>query len=95
MKGDIEKRKRKKRMRTKLVKVIHHKFGSDDEIENKLKFYKKTKKKIKNENNEDQIGKHNTINLDWRRKLKIKKIRPTCKKYIYVKVELMDEIINK
>jgi len=32
-------------MRTKLVKIIYHKFGPKDEIENKLNFYKRAKKK--------------------------------------------------
>jgi len=31
-------------MRTKLIKIIYHKFGLKDEIENKLNFDKKTKK---------------------------------------------------
>jgi hypothetical protein len=51
-------------MRTKLIKIIYHKFGLKDKIENKLNFYKKAKKKNKNQNNEDQIEKHNTINLN-------------------------------
>jgi hypothetical protein len=34
------------------------------EIEKNNNFYKKTKKKIRNQNNEDQIEKHNTINLN-------------------------------
>jgi hypothetical protein len=50
-----------KRMRTKLIKIIYHKFGLKDKIKNKLNFYKKAKKK---KNNEDQIEKHNTINLN-------------------------------
>jgi hypothetical protein len=41
--------KKIKIMRTKLIKVRYHKFGLEDEIENKFKFYKKAKKKIKNE----------------------------------------------
>jgi hypothetical protein len=59
LKGEIEKknhfnkRKKIKRIRTKLVKIIYHKFGLEDEIENKFKFYKKAKKKIKNEKNKD------------------------------------------
>ena len=59
MKGEIEKknhfnkRKKIKRIRTKLVKIIYHKFGLEDEIGNKFKFYKKAKKKIKNEKNKD------------------------------------------
>jgi len=32
-------------MRIKLVKIIYHKFGLNDEIENKLNFYKRAKKK--------------------------------------------------
>jgi hypothetical protein len=34
-----------KRMRTKLIKIIYHKFGLKDKIKNKLNFYKKAKKK--------------------------------------------------
>jgi predicted lysophospholipase L1 biosynthesis ABC-type transport system permease subunit len=43
------------------------------EIEKNNNFYKKTKKKIRNQNNEDQIEKHNTINLNWMMKLKTNK----------------------
>jgi hypothetical protein len=43
-------------------------------IEKNNSFYKKTKKKIKNQNNKDQIEKHNTINLNWMMKLKTNKI---------------------
>ena len=56
MKGEIEKKNhfnKRKRIRTKLVKIIYHKFGLEDEIGNKFKFYKKAKKKIKNEKNKD------------------------------------------
>jgi hypothetical protein len=52
-KNHFNKRKKIKRIRTKLVKIIYHKFGLEDEIENKFKFYKKAKKKIKNEKNKD------------------------------------------
>jgi len=34
-----------KRMKTKLVKILYNKFGLNDEIENKLIFYKNAKKK--------------------------------------------------
>jgi hypothetical protein len=44
-----------------------------DEIEKNNNFYKKTKKKIRNKNNEDQIKKDSTINLNWIMKLKINK----------------------
>ena len=44
-----------------------------DEIEKNNNFYKKTKKKIRNKNNEDQIKKYSTINLNWIMKLKINK----------------------
>jgi hypothetical protein len=40
-------------MRIKLKKIIYHKLGLNDEIENKLRFYKKTKKKNRNQNNKD------------------------------------------
>jgi hypothetical protein len=61
-------------MRTKLVKIIYHKFRLKDKIKNKLNFYKKAKKRIRNQNNEDQFEKYNTINLNWRMKLKTNKI---------------------
>ena len=32
-------------MKTKVKKIIYHKLGLNDKIENKLRFYKKTKKK--------------------------------------------------
>jgi hypothetical protein len=35
-----------------------------------MTFTKGPIKKIINQNNKNQIGKHNTINLDWRMKLK-------------------------
>jgi len=38
-----------------------------------INFTKKIKKKIRNQNNKDQIEKHNTINLNWKMKLKINK----------------------
>jgi hypothetical protein len=41
------------------------------EIEKNNKFYKGPRKK--NQNNEDQIGKYNTINLYWMIKLKTNK----------------------
>jgi hypothetical protein len=36
-------------------------------------FYKKVKKTIRNKKNKDQIEKYNTINLNWRLKLKTNK----------------------
>jgi DNA-binding transcriptional regulator PaaX len=48
-------------------------FWLDGEIEKNNNFYKMTKKKIKNQNNKDRIEKHNTINLNWRMKLKTNK----------------------
>jgi len=73
LKGKIALTKRKKRMRTKLIKIIYHKFRLNDEIKNKLNVYKRAKKKIRNQNNIDQIEKYNTINLDRKIKLKINK----------------------
>ena len=43
----------------------------NSEIEKNNKFYKGPRKK--NQNNEDQIGKYNTINLYWMIKLKTNK----------------------
>jgi hypothetical protein len=43
-------------MRTRLVKIIQHKFGFKDEIK-KINFYRRAKKKIRNQNNEDKIKK--------------------------------------
>jgi len=48
-------------------------FWLKGDIKKKNKFYKRTKKKIRNQNNEDQIEKHNIINLDWVMKLKTNK----------------------
>ena len=45
----------------------------NDEIEKNNNFYKRVDNKIKNQNIEDQIRKYNTINLDWRIKLKTNK----------------------
>jgi hypothetical protein len=49
-------------------------FWLKDKIEKNNKFYKKkNQEKIRNQNNEDQIGKHNIINLNWMMKLKTNK----------------------
>jgi hypothetical protein len=61
----------RKRMRTRLKKNT---IKLNDEIENKLNFYKRAKRKIRNENNKDQIRKYNTIYLDCMKKLKTNKI---------------------
>ena len=60
-----------KRMRIRLIKQNTIKLN--DEIKNKLNFYKRAKRKIRNENNKDQIRKYNTIYLDCRIKLKTNK----------------------
>jgi hypothetical protein len=73
LEGKIALTKIKKRMRTKLIKIIYHKFRLNDEIKNKLNVYKRAKKKIRNQNNIDRIEKYNTINLDRKIKLKINK----------------------
>jgi len=71
--------------------------------------YKRAKKKNQNQNNKDEIGKHNTMNLDWkmklktnkiftkrqRKKLKIKRIRTKLKIIIFGKLSLNDEIESK
>jgi exosome complex RNA-binding protein Rrp4 len=43
------------------------------EIEKNNNFYKKVKKKIRNQNNKDQIKKYNITNLNWKMKLKTNK----------------------
>jgi len=84
-------------------------FWLDDEIEKNKNFYKRTKKKIKNQNNKDRIGKHNTIHLNWRMKLKtnktytketrkkieIKRMRTKLENIIFSKLKMNDEIENK
>jgi hypothetical protein len=60
-------------MRIKIDIKIKISFWLKGEIENNINFYKRDKKKIKNQNNDDQIEKYNTINLDWMIKLKINK----------------------
>jgi len=77
-------------------------------IEKNNNLYKRTNKKIINQNNEDQIGKHNTINFDWRMKLKMNTTLTKClRKKIrnkknedqiekkYNKLRWKDEIENK
>ena len=59
-------------MRTRLIKNIYT-IKLNNKIENKLNFYKITKRKNRNENNNDQIRKYNTIYLDCRIKLKTNK----------------------
>ena len=67
-----------------------------------------TKKKIRNQNNEVQIRKYNTINLNWRMKLKtnktfikglrkkeIKSMWIKMKNFILRKLWLNNEIKNK
>jgi len=72
-------------------------------------FYKRAKKNIRDQNNEDQIEKHNTINLNWmiklktnkifikvpRKKLKIKRMRTELENMIFGKLRLNDKIENK
>jgi hypothetical protein len=60
-------------MRTKLIKIIYHKFELKDEIENKLNFDKKAKKEKKIEIKKIKLKKQNTINLDRMMKLKTNK----------------------
>jgi hypothetical protein len=60
-------------MRIKIDIKIKISFWLKGEIEKNINFYKRDKKKIRNQNNEDHIEKYNTINLDWMIKLKINK----------------------
>jgi hypothetical protein len=48
-------------------------FWLKGKIENNNNFYKGSRKKNRNQNNKDQIEKHNTINLNWMMKLKTNK----------------------
>ena len=70
---------------------------------------KQPRKKNRNQNNNDQIEKHNIINLDLRinlkpikllqksqgKKLEIKRIRTKLKNIIFGKLGMNDEIENK
>jgi len=49
-------------------------FWLKGEIEKNNNFYKRAKKKIRNQNNEDQIEKYNIVNLNWKMKLKTNKM---------------------
>jgi len=60
-------------MRINIDIKIKISFWLKGEIEKNINFYKRDKKKIRNQNNEDQIEKYNTINLDWMKKLIINK----------------------
>jgi hypothetical protein len=51
-------------MRTRLVKIIYHKFRFKDEIKKNKTFIEEPRKKIKNQNNEEKIKKNDIINLD-------------------------------
>jgi len=78
-------------------------------MEKNNNFYKRIKKKIWNQSNEDQIEKHNTIILNSKMKLKplkllqkdqgkkieIQRIRTTFENIIFSKLGLKDEIENK
>jgi len=74
-------------MRTKLVKILYNKFGLNVEIENKLISYKNAKKKFRNQNNKNQIGKLNTINLDLIMKLKANKTFTKRPKFFFFKIK--------
>jgi hypothetical protein len=56
-KNNFNKRKKIKRTRTKLVKIIYHKFGLKNKIEKKKNFHKEVKKKIRNQKNKDLLRK--------------------------------------
>jgi hypothetical protein len=62
-------------MRSKLIKIIYHKFELKDEIENKLNFDKKAKKerKLEIKTKKIKLKKQNIINLDRMMKLKTNK----------------------
>jgi hypothetical protein len=45
-KNNFNKRKKIKRTRTKLVKIIYHKFGLKNKIEKKKNFTKRLRKKL-------------------------------------------------
>jgi hypothetical protein len=72
-----------------------------------ITFTRGPRKKIKIQNNKNQIGKHNTIKLNWmmklkttkiftkwsrKKKLKIQKIRTKLENVIFGKLRLKDEI---
>jgi hypothetical protein len=83
-------------------------FWLKDKIEKNNKFYKKNQEKIRNQNNEDQNGKHNIINLNWmmklktnktftkwsRKKIEIQKIKTKLKNIIFGILGLKDKIKN-
>jgi len=60
-------------MRNKINIKKTYDWRVNGEIEKNNNFSKRAKKKIINQNNVDQIGKYNTINLDWIMKLKTNK----------------------
>jgi len=84
-------------------------FWLNGGIEKNNSFYKRTNKKIRNQNNEDQIEKHNIINLNWmmklktnktftkmlRKKIKVKKMRINLKNIIFGKLGLKNKNENK
>jgi len=84
-------------------------FWLNGEIEKNNNFYKRINKKIRNQNNKDQIKKHNIINLNWRMKLKtnktftkrprkkieIQRMRTELENIIFGNLGLNDEIENK
>jgi hypothetical protein len=51
-------------MRVKIDIKIKTMFWLNGKIEKNNNFYKKAKKKNKNQNNEDQIEKYNTVNFN-------------------------------
>jgi len=84
-------------------------FWLKGKIEKNSNYYKRARKKNRNQNNEDQIKKYNSLNLNWmmklktnktftkwpRKKLEIQRKRTELENTIFGKLELNDKIENK
>jgi len=84
-------------------------FWLKGKIEKNSNYYKRARKKNRNQNNEDQIKKYNSLNLNWmmklktnktftkwpRKKLEIQRKRTELENTIFGKLELKDKIENK
>jgi hypothetical protein len=98
-----------KRMKIKIDIKNKNNIWLKGEIERIITFIKRSRKQLEIKKNKDQIEKYNTINLNWRlklktnktfrkgprKKIKIKRMRTRLENIIFGKLRLNDKIENK